>query len=164
VGTALFFAFEPGANKAAERPRVAVMARDAAVPLREGSSDRSGEERLKVVATPETSPSVSAARPASRAAARGDRLGQEVALLSRATSALKAGRPADALKTLEAHRRRFPSGTLGEERRAATAQALCTLRRVREGRAALEQLARDSPVAARAKQVCDAAAQSSDGT
>jgi hypothetical protein len=83
-----------------------------------------------------------------------DRLAREVALLSRATSELRAGHAAAALKTLAEHRRSFPNGTLREERRAAEAQALCSLGRVREGRAELAQLAPGSPAAARAEQVC----------
>ena len=54
-----------------------------------------------------------------------DRLAQEVALLSRATSALRSGRPADALTALNEHQSQFPKGVLAEERRAARAQALC---------------------------------------
>jgi hypothetical protein len=83
-----------------------------------------------------------------------DRLGREVALLSRAASELRAGHAAAALRTLAEHRRSFPNGTLSEERRAAEAQALCLLGRVREGRAELAQLAPGSPAAARAEQVC----------
>jgi hypothetical protein len=81
-----------------------------------------------------------------------------VALLSRATSALRAGRAAEALKALDEHRRKFPNGTLSEERRAARAQALCSLGRIDEGRAELSLLAPRSPAAARASQVCDAMA------
>jgi hypothetical protein len=85
---------------------------------------------------------------------RQDFLAQEVALLSRATSALRAGRPADALKALDEHQRKFSRGVLSEERRAAKAQALCLLGRTSEGRAELGHLAAGSPAAARAEQVC----------
>jgi hypothetical protein len=95
-------------------------------------------------------PSASATRPR-------DRLAQEVALLSRAMSALKAGQPAAALRALDVHQQRFPAGVLAEERRAAKAQALCLLGRVREGRAELSQLAPKSPAAALADQVCTSA-------
>jgi len=86
-----------------------------------------------------------------------DRLAQEVALLSRATSDLRAGRAGAALKSLEEHQRKFPNGMLAVERRAVRAQALCTLKRVSEGRAELSRLAPQSPAAGRAKQLCDAA-------
>jgi type IV secretory pathway VirB10-like protein len=86
-----------------------------------------------------------------------DALAREVALLSRATSELRAGRAAAAVKALDEHQRRFPSGALREERRAARAQALCLLGRVDEGRAELARLTPRSPAAATAEQVCDGA-------
>jgi hypothetical protein len=84
-----------------------------------------------------------------------DRLAQEVALLSRATSALRSGRAQDALKVLNEHQREFPNGVLGQERSAAKAQALCSLGRVSEGRVELGRLAPDSPAARRAMKACD---------
>jgi len=87
-----------------------------------------------------------------------DALAKEVALLSRATSDLRAGRAGAALKLLDEHQRKFPNGMLVVERRAVRAQALCAMKRVSEGRAELAQLAPQSPAAGRAKQLCDAAA------
>ena len=116
------------------------------------------------VAAPATSgptveaPQAAAESVASSATRPQDRLAQEVALLSRATSDLRAGRAAEALKALDEHRRKFPNGTLSEERRAARAQALCSLGRIAEGRTELSLLAPRSPAAARARQVCDAMA------
>jgi len=104
------------------------------------------------VAKAQVEPQASSARPQ-------DRLAQEVALLSRATSELRAGRAANALKSLDEHQRKFPNGVLGVERRAVRAQALCALKRVGEGRAELAHLAPQSPAAGRAKQLCDAAAE-----
>ena len=89
-----------------------------------------------------------------------DRLAKEVALLSRATRVLRAGDTAAALQLLDEHRRKFPSGKLREERIGATAQALCLLGRVREGRGQLSQLAVRSPQAARAEEVCGPGAAS----
>lgn len=86
-----------------------------------------------------------------------DHLAQEVAILSRATSALHAGRAASALKALDEHQRKFPRGLLSEERRAARAQALCVLGRRREAELEIGRLARTSPQSpniARAKEVC----------
>jgi hypothetical protein len=103
-------------------------------------------------------PAAVPAAPASSAARPRDRLAREVALLSRATSELRAGHAAAALRTLGEHQRSFPNGALSEERRAAEAQALCLLGRVREGRAELAQLAPGSPAAARAEQLCAQAA------
>ncbi len=111
---------------------------------------------VSVPALPSSKPSEPA--PSSRAQ---DSLAQEVALLSRATSALRAGHPELALQALSEHQRRFPHGVLSEERRGAKAQALCAAGRVSEGRAQLAQLAAGSPAAARAKQLCDAGASTS---
>ena len=112
-------------------------------------------------ATPAAEPTVSAeptsASPVS-APRRQDALTQEVALLSRAVSALNAGRAGDALATLNEHQRRFPRGILGPDRKAAKAQALCSLGRLREGRAELAYLSAKSPAAGRAKHACDSLA------
>ncbi len=99
------------------------------------------------------------APPSSASAQRSqkDQLAREVALLLRATRALRSGRAAEALEALDEHRRLFPSGLLTVDRRAARAQALCSLQRVSEGRAELARLAPQSPAAARTKQLCDAA-------
>jgi hypothetical protein len=121
---------------------------------------------VPAVTTPalEGEPVAAPAPPEARAPAASparDRLAEEVALLSRATSALRAGRPSDALKALDEHQHRFPSGALREERRAARAQALCASKHVSEGRAELARLAPGSPAAVRAQQVCDANAAAS---
>jgi hypothetical protein len=85
-----------------------------------------------------------------------DRLAAEVAILSRATRELRAGRPAEALKALDEYRRKFPKGLLGEEQRAARAQALCALGQFDEANEKLAGLAPQSPLAVQAKQFCDA--------
>jgi len=89
-------------------------------------------------------------------------LSEEVALLSRAETDLHAGRPESALRSLDEHERRFPHGTLEQERIAARAQALCALGRFAEAQAPLEQLARtapNSPNEERARQACQNAAR-----
>jgi len=91
-----------------------------------------------------------------------DSLAQEVALLSGAASQVRSGQAAQALTALDEHERRFPNGALGEERHAAKAQALCLLQRFSEGRVELALLAAGSPTAARAKEVCDSAANTSE--
>ncbi len=112
--------------------------------------------RAEPVATPDGTPAPVAAPPLVASASRSrDRLAEEVALLSRATSALRAGHAAEALKALDEHQSRFPRGALSEERRAAKAEALCSLGRVSEGRAELARLAPQSPTAARARKACD---------
>jgi hypothetical protein len=84
------------------------------------------------------------------------RLGEEVELLSRATTALHAGRGEEALQALAEHQRKFPRGSLSLERRAARAQALCLLGRKTEAERDLRQLPASSPQAARAREFCDA--------
>lgn len=54
-----------------------------------------------------------------------DTIDEEVALLSRAHAALRAGRPAEALAELSEHARRFPGSKLGESREATRVLALC---------------------------------------
>ena len=88
-----------------------------------------------------------------------DGLAEEVALLSRAETELRAGRPAKALLALAEHQRKFPRGTLAEERTAARIQALCALGRNDEANAQLAQLLHISPNSAhegRARQACRA--------
>lgn len=108
---------------------------------------------------PQPDPAPTPAPPPAASSRSPDVLAREVALLSRATRELRAGRAAAAVKILDEHQRRFPTGALSEERRAARAQALCQLGRVDEGRAELARLAPRSPAAATAAQVCDGAAE-----
>jgi hypothetical protein len=86
-----------------------------------------------------------------------DPLAEEIAILSRATSALRAGKPAEGLRLLNEHQRKFPNGRLAEERRAARIQALCTLGKRTEAEAELARLAQSSPRSphlARAQRAC----------
>ena len=74
-----------------------------------------------------------------------DRLAEEVALLSRAQADLHAGRFSAALSVLAEHRRKFPRGTLAQERSAARVRALCALGRTAEADAEVGVLTRSSP-------------------
>lgn len=90
-----------------------------------------------------------------------DRLAEEVSILSKATSALRGGNPAEALRLLNDHQRRFPSGRLVEERRAARIQALCAVGNRAAAESELARLAQASPRSphlARAQQACGFAA------
>jgi len=112
---------------------------------------------------PTVLPSVTPASPTpARKRPQVDTLAQEVALLSTAIRALDGGRPADALKSLNQHERQFPNGVLNQDRRVAKAQALCSLRRVAEGRAELSELPAGTPAAIRAQQSCDATSLTTD--
>jgi hypothetical protein len=86
-------------------------------------------------AMPAPAPTPEAPPPSSRAAApvasldRASRLAAERALLDTAHSAIVAGRPADALTSLDAHAARFPHGDLEEEREALAIKALAKMGR-----------------------------------
>jgi hypothetical protein len=149
MGGALFLAFHhAGAAHPAPIPRTPVVATQA--PRTDAPSD-------EPVLAPSTPAAVLPAKPSASRPAQ-DSLAREVALLSRATSDLHSGRAAEALKVLGEHWRQFPHGLLAEERRAARAQALCALGRMSEAQAELDRLTPQSPAAARARQVCGAAA------
>lgn len=93
-------------------------------------------------------------------------LAEEVAILSRATRALGAGHPAEAMRELDAHRNRFPKGVLTEERRAATAEARCALGQHEAAKAELRRLYRtsgESPQFLRVKRLCAARGVTIDG-
>lgn len=107
--------------------------------------------------TPAASSDAPAAGPRQRVPNPGptsDRLAQEVALMTRATSNLRAHRALQALQVLDEYQRLFPSGLLNQERHAARAQALCELNRPTEARADIALLEPRSPAAARATQAC----------
>jgi hypothetical protein len=107
-------------------------------------------------ATPAPTPAV-AATPS--VLTRRDRLAEEVAILSQAAKDLRAGHAANALSALNEHQKKFPSGLLTQERRAARAEALCSLGRFAEADAELSTLVRtapQSPLTVRAQQRCKA--------
>jgi hypothetical protein len=86
-----------------------------------------------------------------------DPLAAEVAILSKATTALRAGNASESLSLVEEHQRRFPNGRLAEERRAARVQALCALGKLAAAEAELARLAQSaphSPHLARAQRAC----------
>jgi hypothetical protein len=95
-----------------------------------------------------------AAAPSAPPIRRASTLALEVAILSRAASSLRAGRPAEALKAVDEHQAKFPNGLLVEERRAARAQALCALGRRSEAESDLARLSSSSPQAVRARKAC----------
>jgi hypothetical protein len=135
---------EPAASPPVKPPAVApVAARSPGAPL---STPIEAEP-----SSPE--PAVSA----TRKQAAVDPLAEEIAILSKATSALRAGKPAEGLRLLSEHQRKFPNGRLAEERRAARIQALCALGRRTEAEAELARLAQSSPRSphlARAQRAC----------
>jgi hypothetical protein len=154
VGGALFFELRSGTEtgQSARATNIAPVA--ATTQVSDPVAPPSAEQPTSpAVAPPTTDPPAPAAASAHHPQ---DRLAAEVALLSRATRDLRAGRPAEALKALDEYRRKFPKGLLSEEQRAARAQALCALGRFDEANEKLAGLAPQSPLAVQAKQFCDA--------
>jgi hypothetical protein len=158
IGGALYLAFSPDRREAPPAvltppPTVSAVALPPSLPSAR-PSEAPPLAALEVASPAVVAPPATASSESPAFHAR-DRLAEEVALLSHATKALRGGHAAEALKALDEHQSKFPRGVLTEERRAARAEALCSLGRTNEGRAELGRLAPQSPAAARAKQVCD---------
>lgn len=162
LGAALSFAIRPAPSPIVEqkaKPRITEVIGSGAMSARGAeNSAPSAEQPPPPVAIASSSvlpvhASINLALPRRKP----DQLPLEVALLSRATSALSSGRAGEALKILNEHQRTFPNGLLSTERRAAKGQALCLLGRVAEGRAELAGLASQPLAENRVKLVCDAA-------
>ncbi|MEM9456364.1 MAG: sigma-70 family RNA polymerase sigma factor [Myxococcota bacterium] len=84
------------------------------------------------------------------------RLAAEVAVLDRATEALRAGQAARSLQWLAEHERRFPAGRLVDVRKATRVRVLCRLGREAQARAEAAALRREHPGSAVARRVPDA--------
>lgn len=100
------------------------------------------------------------AAPARPAGAQ-DALSRELALISQAQHAVRAGQSERALQLLQLHAMQFPTGALLQERFATQALAFCALGRVAEGQRAIGELARlsaSSPLLGSARRSCAAAA------
>jgi hypothetical protein len=150
VSGALFFAWQRDAGRAPlPETNVAPVAVTTQVLAPVAAPSPTLPAATPAAVTPPAPPAASAHHPQ-------DRLAAEVALLSRATRDLRAGRPTEALKSLDEYRRKFPNGLLSEEQRAARAQVLCALGRFDEANAKIAGLAPKSPLAVQAKQFCDA--------
>jgi hypothetical protein len=153
-----FYALRPVADPPAPDARPAPQLPAAPMPAAPPSHAAPAAEPEPVAPVQPSDAPTSTSSAAAAASRSPDALALEVALLSRATSELRAGRSAAALKVLDEHQRRFPSGALSQERRAAKSQALCLLGRLDEGRAELARLTPRSPAAATARRVCDGVA------
>ncbi len=151
LGGAVFYAWPRRAEPPAARQAPA--AQVAAAPQDSEPEAPAEEPSPAWIATPPARAAAPAAPPAS-ASHSTDRLAAEVRILSHATRELRAGRPAAALKALDAYRRRFPKGLLRDEYRAASAQALCALGKFSEANATLDELPPDAPLVIRAKEFC----------
>lgn len=80
-------------------------------------------------------------------------LNDELELLRAAQVSLRQGNAQLALDTLDNHARRFPTGTLSQERDATRAIALCELNRLDQGRAAARRLLEKSPLSPLAARI-----------
>lgn len=117
------------------------------------------EPTLAMQPAPVPAPASTAMASSSAPSRRADRLAEEVAILSQAAKDLRAGRAADALGALNEHQKKFPGGLLTQERRAARAEALCSLGRFAEAQSELSVLGRSaaaSPLLVRARERCQA--------
>jgi hypothetical protein len=110
------------------------------------------------VPVPASSPAVAAQAPAAVASVSvHDSLHEETDLLVRAQRELGGGRPDGALALLDEHERRFPQGSLAQERAAARVLSLCRAGRALEARAHAQRFleaAPRSPVAPRIRRSC----------
>ncbi|HKO52079.1 MAG TPA: hypothetical protein VJV79_30425 [Polyangiaceae bacterium] len=169
IGGALFFGLRPAQNRVAERKPADLEQPVATAPEPSAVITTSPSAELVNTSQKPTeglAPSARSAGPSTSSTAvrpERDQLVLEVALLSRATTALNGGRIGEALKALDEHQRQFPNGVLSEERRAAKAQALCSSDRIAEGRAQLARISAQAPAGKRAKQVCDSASTAAPG-
>ena len=81
----------------------------------------------------------------------------ELSLIKRARAAKQEGRPAAGLSALAEHARRFPRGTLADERRVMKAELLCAAGRAGEARALVRRFLKQragSALAGRMSGVC----------
>jgi hypothetical protein len=85
-------------------------------------------------------------------------LADELALVREAQVAARAGNPSKALQLLDDHARRFPRGTLREERIAARVHALCALGRRGEASEEAETFLAETPQSPYASRVRDSCA------
>jgi cytoskeletal protein RodZ len=139
------------AASAAATISAAVVAIPSAAPSSERASVAREGSEVETVAKdgsnrPEAHPAASHHAP--------DTLAQEVALLSRAETAIHRGKPDVALKALSEHERKFGNGLLKEERIAARVQALCALGRNAEADAQLAQLSSKSLHETQSRKAC----------
>ncbi|HMJ14486.1 MAG TPA: hypothetical protein VK524_23905 [Polyangiaceae bacterium] len=110
-----------------------------------------------VVHAPVPEPASSRPAPSAVSAAVPDSLQEETELLVRAQRELSSGRAEGALELLDEHERRFPRGSLAQERAASRVFSLCRAGRALEARAHAQrflQAAPTSPVAPRIRRSC----------
>lgn len=103
--------------------------------------------------TPEASPKTRTAPAKSANRGTTSSLEAELEIVGRAQGALKSGQPNEALRALDEHARRFPSGVLALERSGVRTVALCQAGRLEEGRAAALSYLRLAPNSVLSKRI-----------
>lgn len=144
----------PAPARSEARPEVEEVAAEEAVEPEPSPTAR--PRRAPRAVRPPTQP-VQPAQPAQVPVAPPTALSEEVALLRRAQRSMNSGDPGAALRSLEEHARRFPSGHMEEEREAARVVALCRAGRETEARAIASRFLAErpaSPLAARVRAAC----------
>lgn len=128
------------------------VAEEARLPLPEPARHEGGRPRR---APPAAAPAAEAPSPALV-----ESLDSELRVLRQAQDDLRAGLPAQALRRLRDFDRRFGAGSLGQERQAVAAIALCQVNPGATAQARAEAFLRstpESPLAARVRSACDLA-------
>lgn len=104
---------------------------------------------------PSTSPSTTSTTPTTEPSPAAPSLEDEVAVLDRASEALRTGQAARALQWLAEHESRFPRGRLADVRKATRVRALCRLGRDDKAAAEAAALRREHPGSAVARSVSE---------
>ncbi len=140
-------------------PEQSLVPPEPSVPMRIEAVSAPDTENVSPVGettAPRPEPVVSAtvsARPVARST-ESDRLAEEVALLTRAQKEFHAGNFKSALAAVDDHRRRFPKGTLVQERVNLRMQVLCGMGRDREAQTESSRLNRLAPGHVSSADVC----------
>ncbi len=121
-----------------------------AVPKRESPKADSQVEELLPVESGQKVRLVTAKSPSH---ASSSTLEAELGIVGRAQKSLKSGQPGEALRALDEHARRFPSGVLAVERSGVRTVALCQAGRLDEGRAAARSYLRLVPNSVLSKRI-----------
>jgi hypothetical protein len=143
---------------AAEATEPAVVAPVEAVPEIEPVDPVPEVEPVEAPAVVAPEPVSEPTRSKRRARPEASTFGDEFALIRKAQRALAGGRANAALVALAEHERRFPKGSMNEDRLALRALALCSAGRRDEGRRAAKLLERRHPrslYAERVNEACD---------
>jgi hypothetical protein len=125
-------------------------AADSAVAAQESTKADSQVEKLQPVESGQK-PRTVAAKSLSHSSP--STLEAEMEIVGRAQKALKSGQPGEALRALNEHARRFPSGVLAAERSGVYTVALCQAGRLDEGRAAARSYLRLVPNSVLSKRI-----------